>query len=383
MATQAAPQYAHATQPHALAPRKKYRDVNPNVPNSMMSDRRIVRGSTYAAAHVLANQPDPVEAQRKEAARRRRQRQAQQDRAAQDAQREIPRTPSPVEGRKHMDIQTENYLEEITDQVIEADVTTQTDAFMDRPPTPLYIPKKTGVDIDTQIYEGDLFDFDLEVEPILEVLVGKTLEQGMMEVMEEEELANMRAHQEEFIELRNAELAETQRLEAAEKRRYEEKERRLRQERERQRREKEEKEIIAAREFAKSYLSSLETAVFRNLSDTGFFHDPVRREVENEFMPWLEKHVSSGIDRLNVSRRLADAVVRQAFERKKEQRLRAVREAEEAERARIQAEKEAEEKRIAEEKRKAEEEAQRLAEEAARKAAKGSDDESEDEEESD
>jgi len=29
---------------------------------------------------------------------------------------------------------------------------------------------------------GDLFDFDYEVEPILEVLTGKVLEQGLMEV---------------------------------------------------------------------------------------------------------------------------------------------------------------------------------------------------------
>ena len=42
---------------------------------------------------------------------------------------------------------------------------------------------------------GDLFDFELEVEPILEVLVGKVLEQGLMEVLQEEELAAMRRHQ--------------------------------------------------------------------------------------------------------------------------------------------------------------------------------------------
>ena len=40
----------------------------------------------------------------------------------------------------------------------------------------------SGVDIDTQIYEGDLFDFDVEVKPILEVLVGKTIEQSLLEV---------------------------------------------------------------------------------------------------------------------------------------------------------------------------------------------------------
>lgn len=76
---------------------------------------------------------------------------------------------------------------------------------------------------------GDLFDFDFEVEPILEVLVGKVLEQGLMEVLEEEELAAMRAHQEHFEQIRNAELVATQRMEAAEKRKNEEKERRMQQ----------------------------------------------------------------------------------------------------------------------------------------------------------
>lgn len=44
-------------------------------------------------------------------------------------------------------------------------------------------------------YYLQLFDFDIEVKPILEVLVGKTIEQALMEVMEEEELANLRAQQ--------------------------------------------------------------------------------------------------------------------------------------------------------------------------------------------
>ena len=94
-----------------------------------------------------------------------------------------------------IEIQTETYLEEITDRIIEKDVETQTDSFMDRPPTPQFIPPKSGVDISTQIWPGDLFDFDTEVEPILSVLVAKTLEQSLKEVREEEELSNMRAHQ--------------------------------------------------------------------------------------------------------------------------------------------------------------------------------------------
>jgi hypothetical protein len=45
---------------------------------------------------------------------------------------------------------------------------------------------KTGLDRETQIWDGDLFDFDYEVEPILQVLIGKCLEQSRMEVLEEE-----------------------------------------------------------------------------------------------------------------------------------------------------------------------------------------------------
>ena len=65
-------------------------------------------------------------------------------------------SPPPVDGRKHIDVQTELYLEEITDRVEEVDVHTQTDAFLDRPPTPLFIPAKTGMDVSTQIEEGDV-----------------------------------------------------------------------------------------------------------------------------------------------------------------------------------------------------------------------------------
>ena len=55
-----------------------------------------------------------------------------------------------------MQVQTELYLEEITDRVEEVDIQTQTDAFLDRPSTPLFVPAKTGMDVATQIEEGDV-----------------------------------------------------------------------------------------------------------------------------------------------------------------------------------------------------------------------------------
>jgi hypothetical protein len=107
----------------------------------------------------------------------------------------------------------EIFLEELTDRPIEKAAETQTESFLDRPPSPLFVPAKSGLDKDTQIEAGDLFDFDLEVTPILDVLCGKTLEVSMLELLEEEEISAIRKRQEEFEMMRNSELTEVQRLE--------------------------------------------------------------------------------------------------------------------------------------------------------------------------
>jgi len=71
-----------------------------------------------------------------------------------------------------------------------------TEFYLDRPPVPLFQPKMPAKENckATQIYDADaeLFDFDKEVEPMLNVLVLKTLEQARMEVLEEEELKIMK-----------------------------------------------------------------------------------------------------------------------------------------------------------------------------------------------
>lgn len=52
-------------------------------------------------------------------------------------------------------VQTDVYLEELTDVVPETDNTTQTDAFLERLQTPQFVPAKSGVDASTQIEEGE------------------------------------------------------------------------------------------------------------------------------------------------------------------------------------------------------------------------------------
>lgn len=303
--------YTFSSQPRAVHQRKKYRyeqDQNEEAESffgNIMYDRRIVRGNTYAQHTLPATaQPDPLEIQKQQEARRR----AVARKRAKEQLR--PKSPEPVEGRKHIDVQTELYLEELSDRIEEADVECQTDAFLDRPPTPLFVPAKSGVDIETQILEGDLFDFDIEVQPILEVLVGKTVEQSLLEVMEEEELANLRAQQRAFEELRNAELVEQQRLEEQERRHREEKKRRMDQQRSILDKEKETADKIAARAFAQSYLADLVPSVFGTLSDNGYFYDPVERDVEQGFMPWLMDRVEDRLIKVVHARTVADGIIR-------------------------------------------------------------------------
>jgi hypothetical protein len=119
----------------------------------------------------------------------------------------------------------------------ELEQSSQTDLFLQRPPTPHYVAgkilrffmiyfyafiknhliAKVGVDVATEITEGELFDFDSEVQPILEALIGRTLQQALNEVIHEEEIAELKEQQAKMQATREAELAELRRMEDKEK----------------------------------------------------------------------------------------------------------------------------------------------------------------------
>ena len=111
----------------------------------------------------------------------------------------------------------------------------------------------------TQIYEGDdeLFDFNEEVEPMLNVLCTKTLEQARMEVLEETELEIMKSQQKEYEEIVNAEIIMAQRFEAAEQRCADEVDRRQLQNRARKEDKRSAHKKINARTISKNYLAGL------------------------------------------------------------------------------------------------------------------------------
>nr|XP_020459747.1 radial spoke head protein 3 homolog [Monopterus albus] len=313
--------YTFSSRPRPVENRSTYREPpseqTPSNYGNIMYDRRVVRGNTYAQHIIpLTVQPDPAEIQRQQEIRRR----AVTRKHAREQFR--LKTPEALQGRKHIDVQTELYLEELSDVIVATDIECQTDAFLDKPATPLFIPAKSGKDVETQIEEGELFDFDREVQPVLEVLVGKTIEQSLLEVMEEEELACLRAQQRAFEELRNNELAEVQRLQEQERRHREEKVRRIAEQKEVLKKQRETAEKIAARAYTQQYLADLLPVVFTSLRSHGYFYDPVERDIETNFFPWLMAEVNNSLDKRYVARELLDNVIhdvaRKRLERFKE-----------------------------------------------------------------
>jgi radial spoke head protein 3 len=107
----------------------------------------------------------------------------------------------------------------------------------------------------------------------------------------------MRAHQEHFEHIRNAELVATQKLEQAERRKVEEKERRLQEAKERVEREKVVREKIAASMFARGFLTGMMDSVIGSLWQKGHFRDPVEVAVKETFLPWLQTAANSALER--------------------------------------------------------------------------------------
>ena len=145
-----------------------------------MHDKRVFRGNTHnmnvLQANLTAQQKDEMRI--KEEQERKKIEMIKSQLLAYKKQKHKPRPydlqPGPP-ARIEVDL-TYFLTEQGRAKAEEQDVKTQTDVFQPRPETPPYVPKKTGIDKITQIEDYDLFDYDREVQPILNVLLTKTIE---------------------------------------------------------------------------------------------------------------------------------------------------------------------------------------------------------------
>ncbi|XP_050076201.1 radial spoke head protein 3 homolog B [Anopheles maculipalpis] len=303
---------------------------------NVMHDRRVVRGSNYTStsnlqvghvnnspnmprwnpyfgyAGLLSGKGDGDGSQKEAEARRR---QMLRKKYVSRNQRGVIGTPPPVRGRRHETVQTEKYLEELFLHPPELDAGCQTDLFLHRPPSPPYVPAKTGCDASTEILDGELFDFDIEVQPIIEVLVSRTLEQALVEVLHEEEIAEMKQQQQKILALREAELAELRRLEQEEQKRQAERDRRFLQDKIARDLDREMQERITAAKLLQGRLDEIVPEVMAAVDKIETEKD--RAEFERQITPWLAKEVAHEIGQWIDANDLLEDMIREILLHKK------------------------------------------------------------------
>jgi len=141
----------------------------------------------------------------------------------------------------------------------------------DRPATPKFIPLPKGKDEETQIIDGELFDFDLEVKPILEILIGRSVIQAKYELIEEYERNQYLEHKRKYDRKREFELNKLQRIEAKYLRYEEEKQKRFKQKEQRQINDVIMQQKLLSNIFSHAALKNLTKNSFRHLAERGYF----------------------------------------------------------------------------------------------------------------
>lgn len=198
--------FAHSSAPKSIKPQgsRKYRANDEEVdPLPISSDPRVIRGSTNSLARKVAAAKQTSKAASKS-------RMMSSSMGAKEAKQESrPTYRFDVMGHVGPDIDLTECLVSKDDGVPiqKREVEAQVDVFKARPPSPAYIPRKTGIDVDTQVHDvRELFDFDSESDPIVSVIVEKTLEQAIFEVRHEEELKALELVADDFSAQKTKEL---------------------------------------------------------------------------------------------------------------------------------------------------------------------------------
>ena len=135
--------------------------------------------------------------------------------------------------------------------------------------------------------DPDLFDFNLEVEPILQVLVGKSLEQARIEVIETYENAVLAKHNSTYKRTREAMLVQTQRIEARQSRRNDETDRRNLQQRVNSVLEDGQTKRAIAQTISKQFLKFFKRDTLSSLKDMGLLRKKKEYSMGAHFVPAL------------------------------------------------------------------------------------------------
>jgi radial spoke head protein 3 len=194
---------------------------------------------------------------------------------------------------------------ELTDKAPMYEIACQTSFNVPVVPTPWAMPQLRGASKKTLVEDNELFLFEDEVEPLLSVLCGKTLEQARMEVLEEEELAEMKRKQAQLENLNKLEVADIKRLEEEEAFRLKTHEAKKNLQRQKRATQKLAHEKMVSRSIAKGYLGTLRQNSYNQLSDVNYFYSKYTEvTLKTDVLPWLFDETEAFLEELNANENL-------------------------------------------------------------------------------
>ena len=197
--------------------------------------------------------------------------------------------------RVHQGIDIYKNLVEEEKKIVTADLGIQSDEIDYIEKEKVFFPQKLGKDISTQILDGELFSFDRDVQPLLTVVVGKTLEQSLLEIEQEDEIASLREAKLMYSKKKDDENIRIKNLEDREiQKKYNNDAKKEHRKEMREKRKKTQKELIS-RVMSKTYLRDLLKNSYNDLIYRGQFTNYTSISVKNKTNDILVK----GTEKLN------------------------------------------------------------------------------------
>jgi len=157
------------------------------------------------------------------------------------------------------------------------------------------VPKKTGIDKITQIEDYDLFNYDEEVQPILNVLLSKTIDQACLEVEEEFELEEIRKFKYDYLKRREIEDMVWQQEVKREITRIKIKNKSLENAKMKRKQQIETMSKLQCLNIAKTFLANNFKKSMGYLSEKNHWRDTFKDQLNVNFKDWLLESVENNL----------------------------------------------------------------------------------------
>ena len=266
---------------------------------NIVVDPRIYRGSTWARRSILQEQIQRIPSY---------------------PRRVVQRSPDAEFDALHRDgfsealVQTDDFDGNVIIVKHEESIGIQTDPYTEKPIVHKKPPPLRAVGVKVNLPGTALFNFDVEVRPIVTTLCQKAMTQAMMEVAEELELEQMNTYLKAFEHKAKVDAQAIARLEQAEMKKFEEKDRIVAERLKVEEEQLELKKKIMARGYAEWLVWDIQEDVMKLLEKDGYFYDELEREIEEQFLPWVTEQTIAALAKPSVVKALAARAAEEADE---------------------------------------------------------------------